>query len=120
MPGRRRVSARLPLTHGPWLGQSRVRLHDSGGPYRGTNGAERSIALDITVPPLALRMLPASLQENDTTARLLARSSENTLDSATGWLQVPLGRRTQRRRKPPTPLGRRQGVDGVADEHEPH
>ncbi len=45
---------------------------DREGPYGATKGAKRAIAVDVTGLPLAARVLPASVHENDTTAALLA------------------------------------------------
>jgi putative transposase len=66
-------------------------FHDRGGPYGATNGAKRAIAVDVTGLPLAARVLPASLHENDTTDALLDEVARHNQDERLQLVLVDKG-----------------------------
>lgn len=43
-------------------------FHDRGGKYGSTKGAKRVVAIDVAGPPVAARVLPASVHENKAAA----------------------------------------------------
>ena len=48
-----------------------VTFHDQGGPYDRTNGAKRIVCVDVTGPPLCVRVVPASTSEAGAVEQIL-------------------------------------------------